>query len=133
MFSAQNTALFVALYSASKWVFSSFYVVASTFTLHRQTQKKHTLFLGLDGELAQRVDGALALLLQRDAGGVARRQRLADGAGLLRPQVQRLELLSAVELAQVLLRLLVNHDVHAGDGLAHNAAAGRTGNETGRR
>merc|ERR1719186_1825446 len=45
-------------------------------------------------------------------------QGLADGASLLGAEVLRLVLLSAVELPQVVLLLLVHHDVHAGHGLA---------------
>merc|ERR1719384_1707751 len=41
---------------------------------------------------------------------------LADGAGLLGPQIQRLVLLSGVELPQVVLLLLVHHDVNTGNG-----------------
>lgn len=85
--------------------------------------------LGLDGELAHRVDGLLAQLLQRLAVGISFVECLADGAGLLGPQVDWLELLAAVETAKVLLGLLVDHDVHASDGLAHNTATHVTGNK----
>ena len=45
---------------------------------------------------------------------------LADGASLLGSQVQGLVLLALVELPQVLLLLLVHHNVDPGDGLAHD-------------
>merc|ERR1740137_475236 len=42
---------------------------------------------------------------------------LADSPGLLGAKVDGLVLLALVELPQVLLLLLVHHDVHAGNGL----------------
>ena len=47
-------------------------------------------------------------------------QGLADGAGLLGPQVQGDVLLVLVELPKVLLLLLVHDNVNPGDGLAHD-------------
>lgn len=79
--------------------------------------------LCLDGELALWVDGTLADFLQRLAVGIARRQGLANGTGLLLAQIQRLVLLVLEHLAQILLLLLVHHNVDASDGLAYNAAA----------
>lgn len=67
-------------------------------------------------------DGALADLLEGLAVGVARRQGLADSAGLLLAQIQGLVLLVLEDLAQILLLLLVHHNVDASDGLADNAA-----------
>ena len=86
--------------------------------------------LQLDGVLAygegtqpaQSLSGLEALLVTG--------KRLADGAGLLGPQVQRLVLLVLVELAEVLLLLLVHHDVDASDGLAHHADLGQLGGST---
>ena len=52
---------------------------------------------------------------------------LADGASLLGSQVQGLVLLALVELPQVLLLLLVHHDVDAGDGLPDHADLGELG------
>lgn len=98
------------------------------------TKPKNTLWksarchLGLDGELAHRVDGLLAELLQCLPVGIPMAQSLTDGAGLLGPQVQWLELLAAVESAKVLLGLLVDHDVDASDGFADNTT-GKEGNE----
>ena len=54
-------------------------------------------------------------------------QSFADGAGLLGPEVQGLVLLVLVQLAQVLLLLLVHHNVDAGDGLAHHTDLGELG------
>lgn len=85
-----------------------------------KTHNKRSARLGLDRELAHWVDGLLAELLQGLAVGIPSGQSLADGAGLLGPQVQWLELLAAVETAQMLLCLLVDHDVDASDSLAHN-------------
>ena len=52
---------------------------------------------------------------------------LADGASLLGSQVQGLVLLALVELPQVLLLLLVHHDVDAGDRLPDDADLGELG------
>lgn len=52
-------------------------------------------------------------------------QGLADGASLLGAEVLRLVLLSAVELPQVVLLLLVHHDVHAGHGLTDHTDLGQ--------
>merc|ERR1719357_1122386 len=49
---------------------------------------------------------------------------LADSSGLLWAQVQRLVLLALVEFPQVLLLLLVHHDVHAGDGFSDHTDLG---------
>ena len=88
--------------------------------------------LQLDGVLAhgegakpaQRLGALQALLVTGE--------RLADGAGLLGPQVERLVLLVLVELAEVLLLLLVHDDVDAGDGLAHHADLGELGGRASR-
>lgn len=68
-------------------------------------------------------DGTLADFLEGLAVGIARRQGLAHGACLLLAQIQRLVLLVLEDLAQILLLLLVHHNVDACDGLADNAAA----------
>ena len=52
---------------------------------------------------------------------------LADGSGLLGAKVQGFVLLALVELPQVLLLLLVHHDVDAGDGLPDDADLGELG------
>ena len=54
-------------------------------------------------------------------------ERLADSAGLLGPQVQGLVLLVLVQLTEVLLLLLVHHNVDASDGLADHADLGELG------
>ena len=51
-------------------------------------------------------------------------ERLTDSPGLLGPQVQGLVLLVLVQLPQILLLLLVHHNVDAGDGLADHADLG---------
>lgn len=83
--------------------------------------------LSLNGVLPLGELGALSLLLQRETGGVPGGQGLAHGAGLLGAEVQRDVLLALVQLAQVLLRLGVHHDVHPGDGLADDADLGQLG------
>ena len=52
---------------------------------------------------------------------------LADGASLLGSQVQGLVFLALVELPQIVLLLLVHHDVNAGDGLTDDADLGELG------
>merc|ERR1719384_41274 len=52
---------------------------------------------------------------------------LADGAGLLGPQIQRLVLLAGVELPQVVLLLLVHHDVNTGVGFPDDPDLGELG------
>lgn len=84
---------------------------------------RHLGDLCLDGKLALWVDGTLADFLQRLTVGIARRQGLANGTGLLFAQIQRLVLLVLEHLAQIFLLLLVHHNVDASDGLAYNAAA----------
>lgn len=79
--------------------------------------------LCLHGEFALWEDGTLADFLERLAVGIARRQGLANSTGLLFAQIQRLVLLVLEHLAQILLLLLVHHNVDASDGLAYNAAA----------
>ena len=81
-------------------------------------------FLQLDGVLADRegaqppqgLGGLQALLVTSE--------RLADSPGLLGPQVQGLVLLVLVQLPQILLLLLVHHNVDAGDGLTDHADLG---------
>lgn len=55
---------------------------------------------------------------------------LADGPGLLRAQVQGNVLLALIKLPQVLLLLLVHHNVDPGDGFAHNTNLGELGGST---
>lgn len=88
------------------------------------------LDLCLDGVFADWVLRSLAQFLHRHSAGIAGAESLADGAGLLGSQVQRLVLLAAVQLAKILLCLLVHDNVAAGDGLADNAAKIETQNET---
>merc|ERR1712050_39981 len=65
--------------------------------------------LDLDGELPLGEGALLPELAGRPQRGLVRRQRLADGARLLGPQVQGHVLLALVQLPQVLLLLLVPH------------------------
>jgi hypothetical protein len=51
-------------------------------------------------------------------------ERLANSARLLGPQVEGLVLLVLVQLPQVLLLLLVHHNMDAGDGFANHADLG---------
>lgn len=83
------------------------------------------MHLSFKGEFPLWVDRPLSQFLGCLGVGVARRQSLADGAGLLWAQVQRLKALSMVEFAQVLLRLLCHNDVDASDGFADDAAESR--------
>jgi len=61
-----------------------------------------------------------------------RRERLAQSPGLLGSQIQRLVLLATVQLPQVLLLLLVHHNVNASNGFADHADLGELGGGTAR-
>jgi hypothetical protein len=80
--------------------------------------------LQLDGILADREGAQLSQGLGCLETLLVAGERLANGAGLLGPQVQRLVLLVLVQLAQVLLLLLMHHNVDAGDGLADHTDLG---------
>lgn len=83
--------------------------------------------LGLHCEFPAGVESLLALLLGGLFASLEGSELSALGTGQLGAQILGLVLLAVIELAQVLLLRLVHHRQHAGDGLAHNAAATHQG------
>jgi len=83
--------------------------------------------LGFDSKLPLGEGLKSALLLGSLERLLVAGESLPHGPGLLVSQVQGLVLLALVELPQVLLLLLVHHDVDAGDGLPDDADLGELG------
>lgn len=76
--------------------------------------------LGFDSEFTCWELGLLALSLESHSRCIAFAQCTSQCASLLRSQVEWLEFLALVELAEIVLCLLVHDNVHTGDGFAHN-------------
>ena len=88
-------------------------------------QNRH--FSSFDSELPLGEGLQSAVLLGRLEAGLVSGQSLADGSGLLGAEVQGDVLLALVKLPQVLLLLLVHHNVDPGDRLSDDSDLGELG------
>merc|ERR1719150_567736 len=100
------------------------------FGVHSNRLKTETDNLSLDCELAHGELSERPLFLARLQTLLVLSEGLADGAGLLGPQVQGNVLLVLVQLPEVLLLLLVHDNVDPGNGLANDADLGELGSCT---
>lgn len=80
------------------------------------------LYLCFDGVFANWIFRSLAKFLHRHSVGISYTQSLAQCAGLLGSQVNRLVLLAMVQLAKIFLGLLIHDNVDACDGFTHDTA-----------
>lgn len=71
--------------------------------------------LCFDGKFAWWIDGAFSDFLDGQSLGIMRLQGLTHSTSLLLSKIDWLELLALVQFTQILLGLLVHHDVDAGN------------------